>query len=181
MIPDYADLGKSQHVIASSAWRVGVTHWVRNSRCHREERVLRLRGTKQSDPQFAGWRLLRQKAPTQKLPLTPALSPPPPNLPRKQGRSGRGSKSPLPRRERVRVRVRVGRFCPLEWWAAPWPTTQKLPPVIASEAKQSPTSQAGDCFRRKPRAFAMTGWAVVSVPYGWRDASWKTRNDTPAA
>jgi len=34
---------------------------------------------------------------------------PPPNLPRKQGRSGRGCKSPLPPRERVRVRVE--RFC----------------------------------------------------------------------
>ena len=30
---------------------------------------------------------------------------PPPNLPRRQGRSGRGGKFPLPRRERVRVRV----------------------------------------------------------------------------
>jgi len=67
-----------------------------------------------------------------------------------------------------------------QWWGLlRRSATQKLPPVIASEAKQSPTSQAGDCFRRKPRAFAMTGWAVVSVPYGWRDASWKTRNDTP--
>mgnify|MGYP005847512635 CR=1 FL=1 len=55
------------------------------------------------------WRLLRRCAPTQKLPLTPALSP-----------KGRGSKSPLPRRERVRVRV--GRFCTLEWQATPWPT-----------------------------------------------------------
>jgi len=40
-----------------------------------------------------------RNVPTQKLPLTPALSP-----------TGRGSESPLPRRERVRVR---GSFCPL--------------------------------------------------------------------
>ncbi len=49
---------------------------------------------------------------------------------------------------------------------------------LRAEGEAISYARIGDCFGRTHRALAMTGWTVVSAPYGWRDAPWKTHNDT---